>query len=66
MDIEKAKRAQLKQLQPKTYRIYGIFNFKTEALVFVDLDLEKVAFEFDLEGYADTEFGIISFKVVVT
>jgi len=57
------KERQLNNLKSKVYLIYGIFNFKSGQLVYVDLDFEKIAFEFDLEGYNPKEFDIVSFKV---
>ena len=65
MSNDKEKKQQLKELKPRKYRIYGIFNFKTRKLVYVDLDMEKVEFEFDLEGYDEDECGIVSFFVLL-
>ena len=59
------KEHQLHNLNPKMYLIYGIFNFKLGQLVYVDLDFEKITFEFDLEGYDPKEFDIVSFKVLL-
>ena len=64
-DSIKKKRKQLKKLQPNAYRIYGILNLKSEKLIYVNLDLGEVTFKFDLDGYDDCEFAVISFKVVV-
>ena len=59
------KRNKLDGLTPKVYLIYGIFNFKSGELIYVDLDLDKITFEFDLEGYDTNEFDIVSFKVLI-
>jgi hypothetical protein len=64
MGTDKQKK-QLDKLKPRKYRIYGILNFVERKLVYVDLDMEKVVFEFDLEGYDKENFGIVSFIVVL-
>ncbi len=63
MNIDSSKGKKLTKLKPKQYRIYGIFSFETKELVFVHMNMEKVTFEFDLEGYNESKFGIISFDV---
>lgn len=65
MSTDKQKKQQLEELKPRKYRIYGIFNFVERKLVYVDLDMEKVVFEFDLEGYDEENFGIVSFFVML-
>ncbi len=65
MSNDKEKKQQLKELKPRKYRIYGIFNFKKRQLIYVDLDIDKVEFEFDLEGYDDEEYGVVSFFVLL-
>ena len=66
MSTDKQKKQQLEALKPRKYRIYGIFNFVERKLVYVDLDMDKVVFEFDLEGYDEENFGIVSFFVMLT
>lgn len=66
MSTDKQKKQQLEVLKPRKYRIYGIFNFVERKLVYVDLDMDKVVFEFDLEGYDEENFGIVSFFVMLT
>lgn len=63
--VERAQKDQLKKLQLKRYRIYGIFNFETEEMIYVTLSLDDAAFQFDLEGYDEAKFGVISFDVMV-
>ena len=59
------KKNKLKKIKTKQYRIYGIFNFEKEEIVFVHMDMDKITFEFDLEGYDENRFGIISFDVLL-
>lgn len=59
------KKQQLNRLSPKKYRIYGIFDFDLNRLIYVNLDIEKVIFEFDLEGYDSEKYDIISFDVIL-
>ena len=65
MDDEKSKDKILKKLQPHTYQIYGIFDFRSKELIYVNLDYEDVELQFELAGYGDG-FDIIKFSVVVT
>jgi hypothetical protein len=59
------KKQQINKLSPKRYKIYGIFDFNSNRLVYVDLDIEKVMFEFDLEEYDIEQYDIISFNIVL-
>jgi len=59
------KKQQINKLNPKKYKIYGIFDFNSNKLVYIDLDIEKVMFEFDLEGYNIEQYDIISFNIVL-
>ena len=56
----------LKQLQPKTYQIYGIFNFKTKELTYVSLDYDEVELQFELalDEYGE-DVDIIRFTMMV-
>jgi hypothetical protein len=63
---KKTKKAALSKVSPKKYIIYGIFDFDTQSLISVGLDLDKIVFEFELEGYDEEKFDVISFKVVVS
>ena len=63
---KKSKTDLLAELPPKEYTIYGIFDFNTQSLISVGLDLDKVVFEFELEGYDEEKFDVISFEVVVS
>ena len=61
-----SKENQLQKLDPNAYRIYGIYNFRTEKLMYVNLELDKVMLEFDLEGYDRESYDIVLFDVVLT
>ena len=62
---KKSKSEALSKIHPKRYTIYGIFDFKAKELIHVGLDVDKVVFEFELEGYDEENFDVISFDVVV-
>jgi hypothetical protein len=66
MNNNNKKRKKLSNLKPRTYKIYGIFNFITDDLIYVNLDMEKTTLEFELEGYDSEQYDIISFDVVVS
>lgn len=55
----------LKKLKLSTYRIYGIFDFKTKTLVYIHLDSEQVELEFDLEGYDEERYDVVSFDLAL-
>lgn len=59
------KRKYLKKLKPKKYRIYGIFDFKSRKLIYINMNKEDIIFEFDLEGYDSDEFDIVSFEITI-
>ncbi len=61
----KKKREKLTNVKPKKYRIYGIFNFKTEELISVDMDWDKITLEYDLANYDPNQFDIVSFDVML-
>lgn len=60
-----SKQTVLNKLRPKTYLIYGIFDFREERLVYVSLDQEEAELHYDLEDYDELVFDLIAFKVVV-
>jgi hypothetical protein len=62
MDNEKQKI--LKKLRPKTYQIYGIFDFNAKELVYVSLDYDEVELRFEMEGRGEG-YDIIQFDVMV-
>ncbi len=62
---EKKKDKRLKNLKPKQYCLYGIFNFKTSNLIYVSMDEESAEMAFDLNNY-DADHDIVSFKVLLT
>lgn len=61
----KPKKASNKNLKFKEYRIYGIFNFKTKQLLYVNVDLDQTELEFGLGDYDETVCDVISFDVVL-
>lgn len=63
---KKNKKNKLDKLTPDKYRIYGIFNFKTNKLVYVNMELEQAELEFDLEDYNPEQFDIVSFDIILT
>ena len=60
-----SKKTRLKKLKSKTYQIYGIFNFRTEELVYVNMDVEQTELEFDLSDYDPEEYDIVSFEIML-
>jgi hypothetical protein len=60
-----SKNTALSRIQPKRYTIYGILDFKKKELIHVGLDVAKVIFEFELEGYDEETFDVVSFDVVI-
>ena len=54
----------LKKLRPRTYQIYGIFDFKTKELTYVSLDYDEVELQFEMGDYGD-EADIICFTTMV-
>lgn len=64
MSKQEEKQKALKKLQPKVYRIYGIFNFKTKKLVCVSLDQDELELKFEIENYND-DYDIVSFDVAL-
>jgi len=63
--MDKKKEHILKELRPKTYQIYGVFDFTSKKLVYVSMDYDEVELHFELEDY-DDGFDIITFDVMVT
>lgn len=54
----------LRELNPKVYQIYGIFDFKTEELIYVSLDYDEVELQFEMGDYGE-DADIICFTVIV-
>ena len=59
----KPKKTSDKNLKFKEYRIYGIFNFKSKKLLYVNVDLDQTELEFGLGDYDETVCDVISFDV---
>ena len=62
---KKKKIQKLKNLKPRQYRLYGIFNFKTNELIYVSIDEESAEMAFDLNNY-NADHDIVSFEVLLT
>jgi hypothetical protein len=61
------KAAHLKKgVKPKTYTIYGIFDFQKNRLLKISLIQEDLELEYDLEGYDSDRYDIVSFQIKVT
>jgi len=61
----KRKQEQLTKLKPNQYRIYGIFDFKSDKLVYVHMDYEQTELEFEIGDYDSEQYDIVSFDVVL-
>ena len=59
------KQEQIGKIKLKRYRIYGIFDFQNDLLIYVGLDLDGVQFEYDIEDYDEERFDIVSFDVLL-
>lgn len=57
------KKPNLRNKKLKEYRIYGIFNYTKNKLVFVHLDKEQVDLEYNLGDYDEADCKQINFKV---
>lgn len=66
MGDKQRKQEKLKKLKRKVYTIFGIFNFKSEELVYINISQEMVELEYDMSDYDETIFDIVSFKVSLT
>lgn len=64
MIIDKEKT--LSKWKMKRYRIYGIFDFVLERLIYVSLDKESAMIEYDIEDYNEERFDVVSFDVMLT
>ena len=59
------RKIQLTKLRPTKYRIYGIFDFNSNKLVYVNMDAEQTEMEFEIGDYDDNQFDIVSFDVLL-
>ena len=59
------KKKLLETVKPKKYRIYGIFDFQTKKLLYINLDAEMVDLEFKLSGYDEDRYDIVEFDVLL-
>jgi hypothetical protein len=56
----------IKKLKSKIHRIYGIYDFKKNKLIAVNLNKESIELEYDMEGYEeDKGKKIVSFDVTL-
>lgn len=63
--MRKIKKNTIGIIKSQKYRIYGIFNLKTKALLRVELDLEIIELEYDFGDYDKKHCQIISFDVIL-
>ena len=63
MNLEKRKKKQLDGLEIKNYKIYGIFDFKLNKLVYVTMDAENAELEMDLGDYDPEDYDIVFFEI---
>jgi hypothetical protein len=59
------KEEQIGKIKLKRYRVYGIFDFQSELLVYVGLSMESVQLEYDIEEYDEERYDIVSFDVLL-
>jgi hypothetical protein len=59
------KKTSRKKPKIKSYRIYGIFNFKNKKLLYVNIDLDQTELEFGLGDYDEKICDVISFEVIL-
>jgi hypothetical protein len=60
-----SKKEKIRKLKPNQYRIYGIFDFDKEDLIYINLNLEHTELEFDMSNYEEERYGIVEFKVIL-
>ena len=65
MSGKQRKKKKLQKLKPIKYRIYGIFDFQEEKLIYVNMDLEETELEFDITGYDGERYDVVEFDVVL-
>jgi hypothetical protein len=63
--VKKKKAQPSRRIKGKTSNIYGIFDYKTNTLLSVNLSQEEIELEYDLEGYDEERYDIINFKVMM-
>ena len=59
------KQALLGKIKLKKYRIYGIFDFETQRIVYINLDMNSVKLEYDIEDYDEERYDIIFFDIIL-
>ena len=60
------KNEAIKKLKSKPHHIYGIYDFKKNKLIAVNLHKEAIELEYDMEGYEENgEKKIVSFDVIL-
>ena len=61
----KQRKKNLQKMNPNQYRIYGIFDFVEEKLIYVNMSLEETDLEFDMTGYDVERYDVVEFDVVL-
>ena len=65
MSGKKKTRKSVHKISPNQYRIYGIFDFQEEKLIYINLNLEETEFEFDITDYDSKRYSIVKFDVML-
>lgn len=61
--VSKHNNQMLDILNARRYRIYGVFDFLEKKLINVSIDQEYLELEYDLAGYDEERFKVVSFDV---
>jgi len=61
----RSKKLKPSDVVPIPVRIYAICKLSDKNPIKVSLDFEEIDFEFELEGYDEKEYAIMSFDVVL-
>ena len=59
------KKKQLDAVKPKSYRIYGIFDFETNELLHVDMKPDMVMLLLELDYPDDERYDMVEFEVIL-
>lgn len=58
-----ATKKRVKKETPKIYKVYGIVNLKTKRLIKVDMNYDALDYEFVLDGYDESKWGIAELSI---
>lgn len=60
-----SKSSKLDSISAKTYKICGIYDFESNELISVGLNLEEIELEFDIGDYDQERYDIVEFTVML-